>query len=216
MAHTSKNEYYEKIQVINNKIHDLDKKFKKKQNDPKNEDKIQYYKDEIVKSTDRTDKNVKALEEKLKAYTEKIEREIKTLQDKEDIYKKYCLKYIEDKNGDSEQKIHDEEKNELLKERKAYSDLVKQCEQNEEELNKHFKSVSNKPQKYYYQGRVFYSERERNDYIRIDREASIAMGSLAEEEEMKKELEERRIEDIKTKERMRQLEILENNNTEHI
>jgi hypothetical protein len=193
MSYSSFHEYNEKIVEINEQISKLDKKFKKKINDPKIEKQIEYYKNEIVVITDKTDKNVKLLQDKLQAYTDKIEREIKELKDKEDTYKKSCLLAISIREGHGpEQTYHDTEREELVKERKRLIECAEFHRKNEEELNAYFAKTKQGKKKYFYQGRCFYSESEMNEAIAIDKEASRMMGLTEVEKELEKELQERK------------------------
>ena len=193
MSHSTSQEYNEKIVEINEQISKLDKKFKKKVNDPKIEKQIEYYKNEIVVITDKTDKNVKLLQDKLQAYTDKIEREIKELKDKEDTYKKSCLLAISIREGHGPEQTHlDTEKEELIKERKRLIECAEFHRKNEDELNAVFAKMNERRKKFFHQGRCFYSQKEMDEAIAIDREASRMMGLTEVEKELEKELQERK------------------------
>ena len=186
-------EYNEKIVKINEQISKLDKKFKKKVNDPKIEKQIEYYKNEIVVITDKTDKSVKSLQDKLQAYTDKIEREIQQLRDKEEDYKKFCLLNINTREGvGPEQTYHDDEKAELIKERTRLIECAEFHRKNEDELNAYFSKLKKGKERFFYQGTCFYSQKEMDDYIAICREANRVMGLTDVEKELEKELQERK------------------------
>jgi len=140
---------------------------------------------------DKRDKELSKLDRMLQEFTEKIERqkqeakdkceqliekkaekledEKKKLEDTEQTYEKYCMDNIIQREEVVEDKVYEFKKNELLKEREYQIKRLNEFEQYEKELNSSFRQIAQK-KRYFYQGRVFYSEAEREDAIKLDRD----------------------------------------------
>jgi len=225
-------EYACAIQEINEQLSKLEMAHKVKGLDPKIEKAVQYYRTEREKVISNCDKNVKALDTKIEQYTAKIEREKKELDEKLAMYiekienqikeekeqlekkTKYYDDNIQQREGPIDDPVYEMKKTELIKQRDYNLLRLNECKQNELYFSKSKQQEKEAKERqasrtYYFQETDKYYDSYQLLQAAMDRYVYERHGLANKEEEMKKELEERRKEDELYENRMKELEKLQ-------